>query len=175
MKQTLLHNFPFSKKVLMFAAVLGMATLPTKAMAHQVQTNYYLNDQANNESIEFRTTFGNGEPLKGAKVTVYAPDQPLRARATGVTDSQGRFTFAPDEAINGEWEVNIKRAGHQDILTVPVTEEGIDLDLMASNGVIDQGGSDIHYASSPWVAVGSVAVALACIGFARVGTKKSKA
>ncbi len=157
----------------MFAAVLGIAALPTKAMAHQVQTNYFINNQANNESIELRTTFSNGQPLKGAKVTVYSPDQPLQARVTGVTDSQGRFTFAPTEAINGDWEVNIERAGHQDILTVPVTEEGIDLDLMASSG-IDQGGSDIHYAgSSPWVAVGSIAAALACVGLARMGDKKS--
>ncbi|MEL7333935.1 MAG: carboxypeptidase regulatory-like domain-containing protein [Cyanobacteria bacterium J06560_2] len=166
MKQTLLHS-----KLLMFAAVLGMAALPTEAMAHQVQTNYFVNGQAE-DSLELRTTFGNGEPLKGAKVTVYSPNQPLRARATGVTDSQGRFTFEPDQSISGDWEVNIKQAGHQDILTVPVTEEGIDLDLMASNGM-DQGGSDIHYASSPWAAVGSIAIALSCLAIARVGSKRA--
>jgi len=171
MKQTLFHNTPLARKVLMFAAAVGLAALPTKAMAHQVQTNYFVNDRAG-DSLELRTTFGNGEPLKGAKVTVYSPDQPLRARITGTTDSQGRFTFDPDEAISGDWEVNIKRAGHQDILTVPVTEEGIDLDLMASNGVIDQGGSDVHYAGSLWTAVGSIAVALACVGAAKVGGKK---
>lgn len=172
MKQTLLHKSSLSRKVLMFAAVLGMAAMPTKAMAHQVQTNYFVNNQAD-DSLELRTTFGNGEPLKGAKVTVYSPDQPLRARVTGITDSQGRFTFQADNAISGEWEVNIERAGHQDILNVPVTPEGIDLDLMASNG-IEQGGSDIHYAgASPWAAIGSVAIALACVGAARVGSKKS--
>lgn len=168
MKQTLLHN-----KFLMLAAVLGMAAIPTEAMAHQVQTNYFINSQSETaDSIELKTTFSNGQPLKGAKVSVYSPDQPLRVRATGVTDNQGRFTFEPDEAIDGDWEVNIERAGHQDIVTVPVTEEGIDLDLMASTGVIDQGGSDFHYATSPWAVVGGVAVAAACLGFARM-TKKS--
>ncbi|MGD1900409.1 MAG: carboxypeptidase regulatory-like domain-containing protein [Phormidesmis sp.] len=172
MKQTLLHNTRFSSKLLMLAAV-GLAALPTKVMAHQVQTNYFLNDQSAEESLELRTTFGNGEPLKGAKVSVYAPDQPFRARVTGVTDSQGRFTFAPDEAISGDWEVNIERAGHQDILTIPVTEEGIDENLMASGGVIDRGGSDIHYASSPWAAAGGVVIAAACLAVARVERKKS--
>ncbi|MGD1864685.1 MAG: carboxypeptidase regulatory-like domain-containing protein [Phormidesmis sp.] len=171
MKQTLLRNTILSRKALMFAAALGIAVLPTKAMAHQVQTNYFINNRAD-DGLELRTTFSNGEPLKGAKVTVYAPDQPLRARVTGITDSQGRFTFDPDESISGDWEVNIKRAGHQDILTVPVTEEGIDLDLMASNG-IEQGGSDIHYAGSPWAAVGSGVVASAAVGLAKGGGKKS--
>lgn len=156
----------------MIGAVAAMVAVPTKAMAHQVQTNYFLNDQAG-ESIELRTTFSNGQPLKGAKVTIYSPDQPLRAKMTGQTDNQGRFIFEPGEAIDGDWEVNIERAGHQDILTVPVTEEGIDLDLMASNGVIDQGGSDFHYANSPLAAVGGVVVAAACVGFARFGSKKS--
>lgn len=174
MKQTLLLRTSLPTKVLTFAAALGIAALPTKVMAHQVQTNYFLNNRAGSESIELRTTFSNGEPLKGAKVSVYSPDQPFRARATGITDSQGRFTFAPDEAINGDWEVNIERAGHQDILTVPVTEEGIDIDLMASNGIEDQGGTDFHYAtSSPWTVVGGIATALACVGFARIGGKKA--
>lgn len=170
MKQTLLHN-----KILMLAAALGLAAVPTKAMAHQVQTNYFIDGRAETaKSIELKTTFSNGQPLKGAKVSVYAPDQPFRVRATGVTDNQGRFTFAPDAAIDGEWEVNIQREGHQDILTVPVTEEGIDVDLLANGGgVIDQGGSDFHYATSPWAAVGGVAVAAACLGFARTMGKKS--
>ena len=167
MKQTLLQN-----KFLMLAAVLGIAALPTKAMAHQVQTNYFLNDQPTGDRLELQTTFSNGEPLKGAKVTVYAPDQPYRARATGVTDSQGRFTFAPDESVSGDWEVNIERAGHQDILTVPVHEGAIDADLMASNG-IEVSNSDFHYASSPWAAVGGVAIAAACLAFSRIDNKKS--
>lgn len=155
----------------MLVAVLGMAIAPTKAMAHQVQTNYILDSQSDN-SLQLRTTFSNGQPLKGAKVTVTSPDQPYRIRAVGKTDSQGRFTFVPDQPINGNWEVNIERDGHQDILTVPVTEEGIDLDLMAQNGIEQVGNSDVHYASSPWAVVGGVAIAVGCLGLARVSGKK---
>ena len=56
---------------------------------------------------------------------------------TGVTDSQGRFSFQPDEAITGDWEVKIKRAGHADIIHVPVTEEGIDEDAMAFGAEVE--------------------------------------
>ncbi|MEL6158945.1 MAG: carboxypeptidase regulatory-like domain-containing protein [Cyanobacteria bacterium J06623_5] len=166
MKQThLTHNL--SQKLLVLAAAIGAATVPTAAMAHQVQTNYILNSQSGN-SLELQTTFSNGQPLKGAKVTVYSPEQPFRAQIVGKTDSEGRFTFTPEQAVSGDWEVNIKQAGHQDILTIPVNEDGIDLELMASNGVVDQGGSDVHYATSPWAVLGGVAVAAACVGFARV-------
>ncbi|MBE9062820.1 carboxypeptidase regulatory-like domain-containing protein [cf. Phormidesmis sp. LEGE 11477] len=166
MKQIFSQN-----KFLMLVAVLGMAIAPTKAMAHQVQTDYILDSQAGN-SLQLRTTFSNGQPLKGAKVTVTSPNQPYRIRAVGKTDSQGRFTFVPDQPISGDWEVNIKREGHQDILTVPVTEAGIDLDLMAQNGLEQVGNTDVHYASSPWMVMGGVAIAAACLGVARTNGKK---
>ncbi|MEL6604130.1 MAG: carboxypeptidase regulatory-like domain-containing protein [Cyanobacteria bacterium J06614_10] len=169
MKQTRLsHNL--SQKLFVLAAAIGAAAVPTAAMAHQVQTNYILNSQEGN-SLELQTTFSNGQPLKGAKVTVYSPEQPFRAQVVGKTDSEGRFTFTPEQAVTGDWEVNIKQAGHQDILTVPVNEEGIDLELLASNGVVDQGGSDVHYAGSPLAAVGGLVVAAVCVGFARMDKK----
>ncbi|MGB3787104.1 MAG: carboxypeptidase regulatory-like domain-containing protein [Phormidesmis sp.] len=179
MKQTLSRNRLSRSKVLVAAAVLGLAIAPAEALAHQVQTDYILDSQPSNstgtgliDSLQLRTTFTNGQPLKGAKVTVYAPDQPYRVRATGKTDSHGRFTFTPDQPINGNWEVNIEREGHQDILTVPVTEKGIDIDLVAQTG-LQQSDQDIHYASSPWAAVVGVAIAAACLGFAKVSGKKS--
>ncbi|MGC1310142.1 MAG: carboxypeptidase-like regulatory domain-containing protein [Phormidesmis sp.] len=179
MKQPILRN-----ALLLFAAV-GMAAIPSQAFAHQVQTNYILNSQTRFqpdaptsadsvapaeravESLELQSTFSNGQPLKGAKVTVFAPEQSFRPYTTGVTDGQGRFTFEPNVALTGEWEVKIKRDGHSDIIYVPVTESGIDADLIAKGGK-----SDMHYAGSPLAAVGSIAIAAACIGFARVSSKR---
>ncbi|NJM99641.1 MAG: carboxypeptidase regulatory-like domain-containing protein [Phormidesmis sp. RL_2_1] len=175
---------PFLYNTFLLLTALGMAAIPTKVLAHQVQTNYFLNssqspsqslDQSLSQTeaqaadrLELRTTFSNGEPLKGAKVQVYAPEQPFRVWETGVTDSQGRYTFVPDPAIGGEWEVRIERAGHKDILRVPVSTEGIDADLIAQG----EGNQDVHYASSPWMAVGSVAIAAACLGVAQVSRKR---
>lgn len=160
------------RQTLLMLAAAGVVTMPTQAMAHQVQTDYILNQATEsqaNETLEIRATLGTNEPLKGAKVTVYAPDQSFRPYATGVTDKQGRFSFQPNESITGDWEVKIDRAGHGDVLLVPVTEDGIDADAVAQ-GVETE---DMHYASSPLMAVGSLAVAAACIGFASVGRKKS--
>ena len=176
----------FCHKLLVIAAA-GMAALPVvqaKALAHQVQTNYILNDLSNSltaplsgqeqavqprtgSSIELQTGFFNGEPLKGATVSVYAPNQPGRVWAKGTTDSKGRYHFTPDASIQGDWEVKISRAGHADILTVPVSQNGIEAELMS------QEGRDLHYAeTSPWAIAGSIAVAAACVGFSRVNGKR---
>jgi nickel transport protein len=166
MKRSLLRTTAFA------IATFGLAAIPSQAFAHQVQTNYILGNQigsAADESLELRSTFSNGEPLKGAKVVVYAPDQSFQPYTTGVTDDQGRFSFQPDETITGNWEVNIRRAGHQDILAVPVTEEGIEPDLMST--VVKE---DTHYASSPLMAVGSIAMVAACIGFGRISKKSEE-
>jgi len=167
---------------LLAIAAVGVASLPvasSKALAHQVQTDYILKDQANGlsnsqtqaatgRSIELRSEFPNGEPLKGANVAIYAPNQPGRIWAKGVTNSEGRFDFAPDIAIQGDWEVQITRVGHADILTVPVSENGIEADLVSQNAA-----SDLHYAeASPWAIAGSVLVSAACIGFARISAKR---
>ena len=181
----------FFRNALLLLATVGIAVAPTKAFAHQVQTNYFLNAwpeaqsptaqsptvqngvARQGESLELQSTFSNGQPLKGAKVSVYAPNQPFHPHSTGMTDSQGRFSFNPDKAIAGEWEVKIKRDGHSDILYVPVTGEGIDSEAIASAPVEEI--QDVHYASSPLMAVGSIAVAAACIGFARTnGGRKAK-
>ncbi len=183
----------FFRNTFLVLAAAGMASVPTTAFAHQVQTNYILKGNSFQDaapaipelttpeatspepavqpteasSLELHTTFSNGQPLKGAKVTVYAPDQSFRPYATGLTDSQGRYTFSPNAALPGEWEVKINRAGHSDIIHVPVSEEGIEADLIAQGDEVQ----DVHYASSPLMAVGSIAVAAACIGFARVKRK----
>lgn len=164
---------PLFRNTLLMLAAVGMAAVPTKALAHEVQIDYILNDQVANQSdetLELRTTFSTGEPLKGAKVTVFAPEQSFRPYLTGVTDDQGRFSFNPDDSVMGDWEVTVERAGHSDILQIPVTASGIDA------GAVSQsvGGQDMHYGSSPLMAVGSIAVTAACIGFGRYGKKAGK-
>lgn len=174
MKQTLFCNT--RRNVLLALAAVGMAAIPTQALAHQVQTNYILQntpfaEQGVDQTLELQTTFSNGQPLKGAKVKIYSPEQSLRPVETGVTDSQGRYSFNPDESVTGEWEVQIQRQGHGDILYVPVTEEGIDEDRLARSTEIQ----DTHYAGSPLMAVGSVAVAAACLGMAAAGRRQRNA
>lgn len=134
--------------------LIGMAAFPGQALAHAVQTNYLLNSS---QQLEVQTTFSTGEPLKGAKVQIYAPNNPNRPWAQGVTDAQGRFQFSPDKQLAGNWEITIGQQGHSDILTVPVDQSGIEADL------ISQGPKqDVHYGSPSLL--GSLVMTLAAVG-----------
>mgnify|MGYP001796226736 CR=1 FL=1 len=122
-----------------------------RVLAHGVQTDYLLSNQ-----LQLQTTFSNGQPLKGAKVSVYAPNNPTQPWMQGQTDADGRFAFKPDRSIVGDWEVTIMQQGHGDILTVPVNAEGVDATLISAEG------QDVHYAAGPaaWVS-GLVGLGLA--------------
>ncbi|MEO0455985.1 MAG: carboxypeptidase regulatory-like domain-containing protein [Cyanobacteria bacterium P01_A01_bin.114] len=146
--------------------LLAVLAVPGKALAHAVQTNYLLNSS---QTLELEATFGNGEPFKGAKVSVYAPNNPVQPWTQGVTDNQGRFEFEPNSAIEGDWEVTIRQQGHGDILRVPVGDNGIQADLISRGE-----SSDVHYAASPLALIGSAAVAIAAIGTWAIQTKAKK-
>ena len=128
--------------------VFGVLTIAGKASAHMVETNYVLDQlsgtQADAEQVlNLQSTFSNGTPLKGAKVKVYSPSNPVTPWTRGVTDHQGRFSFSPDQDITGDWEVIIKQQGHGDILTVPVDDTGITPELISDSA--SGNGTDIHY------------------------------
>ncbi len=126
--------------------VLGLLTVAGKSSAHMVETNYVLDQLSNNQAqqvLTMQSTFSNGAPLKGAKVNVYSPNNPVSPWTQGVTDNEGRFSFSPDQALTGEWEVKIEQQGHGDILTVPVNEAGVASDLISHGH-----NTDIHYGTA---------------------------
>lgn len=129
--------------------VFGMLAVSGQASAHMVETNYVLEQFADAESqqvLKMQSTFSNGDPLKGAKVNVYSPNNPVTPWAQGITDKDGRFSFSPDEALPGEWEVVIRQQGHGDMLTVPVDEAGVADELIS-----DVGDMDVHYGSTSYM------------------------
>ncbi|GBF82267.1 carboxypeptidase regulatory-like domain-containing protein [Aphanothece sacrum] len=126
------------KLLVLLPILLGIVAIPTKILAHAVETNYLLSNQ-----LEFQTKYSTGEPLKGAKVMVYAPNNPDKPWMEGKTDEEGRFSFLPDKSIKGDWQVEILQEGHEDYLTVPVDEKGIEVDKISQK---DQ--QDLHYSSS---------------------------
>jgi nickel transport protein len=137
-------------KRLLVALVMCLALMgfPTQAWAHQVETFYTLDNQ-----LEFQSVFSSGEPFAGARVSIYAPnnlDQPWQMMTT---DSEGRFSFVPDESIAGNWQVAIESddESHADYWTVPVGEKGIIYDAISLDG-----SQDRHYLAAastlgPWV------------------------
>ncbi len=42
---------------------------------------------------------------------------------TGICDQQGRFSFTPDPDLPGTWDVQVRQAGHGDIIHIPVGAE----------------------------------------------------
>jgi len=60
--------------------------------------------------------------MAGAQVTVYAPDDPSTPWLTGICDDEGCFSFIPDTSKPGTWDIQVRQAGHGDIVHIPIGE-----------------------------------------------------
>jgi len=111
-----------SKKWRVIAAIIGVFTLgfvtPTAAYAHGVNIEY-----TSDVEIEVVAEYDSGEPMAGAQVAVYAPDDPTTPWLTGVCDDQGRFSFTPDTSRPGTWDVQVRLAGHGGMIHIPIGED----------------------------------------------------
>jgi nickel transport protein len=96
---------------------LGLA-IPTEAHAHGVNIEY-----TSDVEIEIIAKYDTGEPMAGAQVVVYAPDDPTNPWLTGVCDDEGRFSFTPDASKPGIWDVQVRLAGHGGIIHIPISTD----------------------------------------------------
>ncbi|KUK41295.1 MAG: hypothetical protein XD69_0653 [Clostridia bacterium 62_21] len=95
-----------------------LVAIPVTAFAHGARITYQTRT-----AIEITAAYDTGEPMEGAQVTIYAPDDPSTPCFTGVCDENGRFTFTPDLSKPGTWDVQVRHAGHGGIIHIPVGEE----------------------------------------------------
>ncbi len=72
------------------------------------------------EGVRVVARYDSGEPMSGAQVAVYSPDEPSEPWTTGYCDDSGEFFFVPDHQIPGTWEVQVRQAGHGGMLMVDV-------------------------------------------------------
>ncbi|MBD2107294.1 MULTISPECIES: carboxypeptidase-like regulatory domain-containing protein [unclassified Nodosilinea] len=100
---------------LTLALTVGLAGWALPAIAHGVTVEH-----RQISSVEINAQFETGEPMANAQVLVYAPDQPAEPWQQGTTDDQGKFSFTPDAAQPGSWEVMVRQAGHGVVTTIPV-------------------------------------------------------
>ena len=107
--------------VMVFILMLGLPA--TAVYAHGAKIEYTVNVE-----IEIVATYDNGEPMGGAQVVVYAPDDPSSPWLTGVCDDEGRFSFTPDTSKSGTWDVQVRQAGHGDIVHIPIGEGEVPAD-----------------------------------------------
>ncbi len=71
-------------------------------------------------AIQIDAIYDTGEPMAGGQVTVYSPEDPSTPWLTGVTDEEGRFVFMPDLSKAGGWDIQVRQAGHGEIVRVDV-------------------------------------------------------
>lgn len=100
---------------LTLALTLGLAGWTLPAIAHGVTVEH-----RQVSSVEINARFETGEPMANAQVLIYAPANPAEPWQQGTTDDQGQFSFTPDAAQPGSWEVMVRQAGHGVVTTIPV-------------------------------------------------------
>jgi nickel transport protein len=68
------------------------------------------------DSVLVSAAFDDGMPMDSAQVTVFSGAEPSVPWLQGFTDERGEFGFVPDseEALN--WDVQVRKAGHGDIV-----------------------------------------------------------
>lgn len=101
---------------IVFLLLLAFA-LPALSFAHGARIEYKVAT-----TIEVTASYDDGRPMAGGQVTVYAPDDPSKPWLTGLCDENGKFTFTPDPTKPGTWDVQVRQAGHGDILHIPIAE-----------------------------------------------------
>jgi nickel transport protein len=102
---------------ILFTLMLALGVTAT-AFAHGAKIDYTIN-----VAVEIQAAYDTGKPMAGGQVTVYAPDDLSTPWLEGACDEEGRFTFTPDPAIPGTWDVQVRQAGHGDIVHIPIGED----------------------------------------------------
>lgn len=88
----------------------------SRSSAHGVAIDYQPTP-----AYAINAAYDTGEPMPNAQVAVFSPDDPANPWLTGTTDAQGQFIFSP--SAPGNWEVQVRQAGHGDIVVIPVGED----------------------------------------------------
>jgi len=120
--------------------------LPVTAYAHGADIEYTVSTE-----VEIVATYDTGTPMDGGQVTIYAPNDAANAWQTGTCDAEGKYSFTPDPDISGTWDVQVRLAGHGDIIH------------------IDVGGSTSGSGSGSYSALQIVLMSV-CVGWGFAGT-----
>jgi nickel transport protein len=86
-----------------------------KAQAHGASI-----ETSKTQAVQIEAAYDSGQPMAEAQVTVYSPENPAEPWKTAATDSEGQYVFVPDQT--GQWQVQVRQAGHGDIATVMVDQ-----------------------------------------------------
>ena len=116
-------------------AVSFLLLLGSIAFAHGVIINHVIDNVSGDVLLNAR--FDTGELMDEAQVSIFAPNDLANPWLVAETDTLANFRFSPDETIPGLWEVQVRKAGHGDILRLTL-DEGVMASLSNARGA--QGG-----------------------------------
>lgn len=98
---------------------LWSSLLSQPAQSHGTQIDYQITP-----SVNVVAQYESGDAMSQAQVAVFAPDDPQTPWETGLTDATGRFQFSPAPRQSGNWEVQVRQAGHGSVITIPIAANG---------------------------------------------------
>ncbi len=98
---------------------LWSSLLGLPAQGHGTQIDYQVTP-----SVNVVAQYESGDAMAQAQVAVFAPDNPQTPWQTGLTDAAGRFQFSPAPSQSGNWEVQVRQAGHGSLITIPIAANG---------------------------------------------------
>jgi len=115
------------------------------------------------KTVEIKATFDNGDPMAAAQVLIYSPTDLETPWEKGQTDSEGRFTFTPEERAPGQWEVTVRQAGHGGTTTFAVGESTTGAtttehaaSTAASTSTASTNGAPLTASTQKWVSIAAV-------------------
>jgi nickel transport protein len=88
---------------------------PEKAIAHGVIIQY-----ESTSAIKIHAAYDAGDAIANAQVNIFAPNDAASPWLTGTTDQNGNFVFVPDPKLAGNWEVQVRQAGHGGVVNIAI-------------------------------------------------------
>jgi nickel transport protein len=106
------------------------------------------------QAVAIGARYDTDEPMAGAQVSVFAPDDQAQPWHVGQTDAAGRFVFVPDDRA-GRWAIQVRQAGHGAMGYVEVdTAAGVTPTIAAPAG-LDPMQRVLMVASVVWGCIGT--------------------
>lgn len=113
------------RTVVRAASLLVILGAASSAAAHGSRVTWELDGG----SVLITAAFDDGTPMDSAQVTVFSGAEPEVPWLVSRTDDLGTFRFMPDRELSLRWDVQVRKAGHGDIVSI-----SLDPDAAASAG-----------------------------------------
>lgn len=106
------------KKLYFFAVILLLAF---PVYGHGAQVTWAMEG----DSVHIRASFDDGLPMSSAQVSVFTSSALTVPYLTGLTDDNGSFLFFPDASASTDWDVQVRKAGHGDIIHFSLADNSV--------------------------------------------------